>query len=815
VFCFSWFAPMVCAGLTTLAVGLDRASGQGADEIGQALQRSMIWAGDGSAGEASGPPGFVAFRKTVMVAEAPVRADLGIFADSRYLLWINGDYILRGPGRFVPNGPEYDRLDVASHLRRGANTLAILVLARGSSGKMMRHGPGLAVRLAVGDGPVVAADSSWKWSGATRYRQPVIKWGNEYDVVDARVEDGDWTKPEYDDRSWMTAVPVAGEQWGPLTARRSELLRGTVLAPALKRTLPVTLTAGQRLAFQVGRLVQAYTVLDFDAEPGSEIDLDYAGIHYVARGGRQSYISSDTHAFSEGAIAVKSGRVTLRGAKWVELLYPFDAAGSFTSNDLFLNDLWAMCVRSCQLLSEDSYVDCADRERTEWMDDDPPAFDVTRVALQAAPRRATSAAQADANAALLRELLRRTALTLQPGGWVKAHTASDRFDLHAQMEDRSCDWVEGARRYFASTGDAALVREIWPAIAAQMEWFLQRRTERGLVSAREWVVWGNPMGYVVAEGAALNAFVYQALVDAAYLGEQIGERSRAAEFGQAAAQLRAAFNRLLWNEQEGAYYSGLISNPTGQSVPLAERLEYSAVAGGFIARSSGPPLSGRGHLRFNGAALTVDAQGRISSTLFPALFALDQGIVLENRRERVTRYALAAGSQAQRLMTFYYLFKRWYDQNTPEWDRAVLDSMRERWKPMVLSPWQVSWEEFDGGSKAHIYGMYPAYFLSSYVLGVRVEGIGPAKHLLINPRLGDLTSAAGTVVTELGLVRVSWVKQAGHRLAFAVNLPRGGQAKLRLPGTRLMLDGRLASDSGKVIEVLLGAGKHQGFAAED
>ena len=35
-------------------------------------------------------------------------------------------------------------------------------------------------------------------------------------------------------------------------------------------------------------------------------------------------------------------------------------------------------------------------------------------------------------------------------------------------------------------------------------------------------------------------------------------------------------------------------------------------------------------------------------------------------------------------------------------------------------PWQTAWEEFDGGSKAHIYGMFPGYFLSAYVLGVRL-----------------------------------------------------------------------------------------------
>ena len=92
-------------------------------------------------------------------------------------------------------------------------------------------------------------------------------------------------------------------------------------------------------------------------------------------------------------------------------------------------------------------------------------------------------------------LVRRTALTLQPDGWVKAHTCSDRYDIHAKMEDRACEWVTGIRRYYEATGDTAIIREIWPAVVAQMDYFLDRRTPRGLVRARDWVVWGNPLGY--------------------------------------------------------------------------------------------------------------------------------------------------------------------------------------------------------------------------------------------------------------------------------------------------------------------------------
>ena len=220
--------------------------------------------------------------------------------------------------------------------------------------------------------------------------------------------------------------------------------------------------------------------------------------------GRQIHFTIDTRRFSHGEIVVKTGTATITGLKLIERLYPYDRLGSFKCSDPFLNRLWAMCARSCEVLSEDSYVDCADRERVEWMDDDPPGFDITRTAM-AGPGANGQPAYSDPR--LLAEMVRRTALTLQPDGWVKAHTCSDRYDIHAKMEDRACEWVAGIRRYYDATGDTALIREIWPAVVAQMTYLLERRAPRGLVRARDWVVWGNPLGYVTGETTTLNVFV--------------------------------------------------------------------------------------------------------------------------------------------------------------------------------------------------------------------------------------------------------------------------------------------------------------------
>ena len=88
-----------------------------------ALQDSFVWSPSAPAGKQV----YAVFRKTFNLQEKPKTAALQLFADSRYILWINGRYVDRGPCRFDPKGPEYDTLDVARFLQAGPNILAIVV----------------------------------------------------------------------------------------------------------------------------------------------------------------------------------------------------------------------------------------------------------------------------------------------------------------------------------------------------------------------------------------------------------------------------------------------------------------------------------------------------------------------------------------------------------------------------------------------------------------------------------------------------------------------------------------------------------------
>ncbi len=699
------------------------------DAVGKALQASFVWTNP----PLDQPGVAIAFRKTFDLPAKPARAMLHLFADARYILWVNGTYTERGPNRFQPNGPEYDSVNIAPQLAPGANTIAVLVAGNLSGGKAMHHAPGLAALLDIDGREAARTDNTWKWSDGTRFRQFGANWPNLGEIlVDARVEDGDWTALGYNDAAWKPAAAISGEAWGALTARRIPMLRERPVSVTFSNgaKLPVTLKAGEKLEFETGRIVQAYPVIDFNAEKDSELSFEPFGGRYLAKAGPQRHFTIDTRGITHGSIIVKTGTATITGFKLIERVYPFDRVGSFTCNDSFLNRLWDLCARSNEVLSEDAYVDCADRERVEWMDCDPPSFDITRIAM-AGP--GPDGKPLDSDPRLLEEMVRRTALTLQPEGWVKAHTCSDRFDIHAKMEDRACEWATGIRRYYDATGNKALVREIWPAVVAQLNYFLERRTSRGLVLAREWVVWGNPMGYVTLEGAGLNAWVYKALEDAAYLGRQTGGTEQAETFDHAAKDLAAAFNRVLWDESDGTYYSGYF-DPV-ESAAAAQKDSPSSV-------KNKPRLQMTGNL--------------VAPTVYPAIFALDRGIVSPEHRSSVIKYLLDHRDLKGRMMIYYYMHKLLYAADSPEYDKEVLDCYRKQWLGMVQAPAQCSWEEFGGGSHAHCYGMYPGYFLSAYVLGVRRDEPVSAGQLLIEPHPGDLAQAEGDVATEFGLMRVSW-----------------------------------------------------------
>jgi alpha-L-rhamnosidase len=322
-----------------------------------------------------------------------------------------------------------------------------------------------------------------------------------------------------------------------------------------------------------------------------------------------------------------------------------------------------------------------------------------------------------------------------------------------------------------------------------MSWFLHQRTARGLVLARQYTSFDDPLAYITGEGTALNAFIYQALRDSAGLARVIEEQAQAEDYVKAAAALGESFNQHLWNAAEGTYNSGFVKD-----------------------KSLGP-------------------------TAHAALLALDRGIVPADRRPSVRKWFLAhykrpgsfhccSNPDFEKMVadragidmpvTYYWVFQELYRMDSPAMDLEAVSEMRRRWGRMVRESDDTGtlWETFGGSESCHNYGAVPAYFLSSFVLGVRLDGPVWDRRLVIEPRLGDLSHAEGVVVTEFGPVPVSWKRQDGE-LVFRFEVPKGIKATLRVPdgdAATLVLDGQKvpANAQGRHVIAAVSAGVHEG-----
>ena len=582
-----------------------------ADEsLGRELQSSMIWAAEAPAGTQA----YVAFRKSFELKTQPeLPALLDIFADSRYLLWVNGEQILRGPCRFNPKRPEFDRIDVKPLLRPGKNVLTVLVHHYPMiNGRIMRHAPGLTARLEIGGREILRTDSSWRCTPNTEYRPSPGAWSSIPDQIDGRLVTGTWTTADFNDSTWQPALAVDGNTWGALQPRSMplpreiELTEVTLQASGRKLTaaLPLELgggasdsnrsgSSGNSVLLDLGRMALAYPVMELEADEGSVVQLQYAlrcrdghpfetygiGTTYTARSGRQRFIAADQWCARYVTVTCTTGKVRILGLKMIDRHYPFERVGSFTCSEPLLTSLWDMAVNTIEATCDDAYGSDA-RERDEWLQDPAqPNFITTRVAL-AGP--GVDGRKGFADPRLLKNLLRHAALAQLADGRLLATFPTDRAgDCHYVIEDYACQWVEALKLYVDSTGDRKFLREMWPTLTRQMQWFLDHRTPRGLLLAREYASFDNPLAYITCEGATMNAYFYQALRDADYLGRVLQQNPQAEIYATAAVELAAAYNKQLWNEAEGAYHSASLAEkvlgPTAHAQLLLVRNIYCAM----------------------------------------------------------------------------------------------------------------------------------------------------------------------------------------------------------------------------------------------
>lgn len=211
------------------------------------------------------------FRRRFELPQVPAAATLQIFADSRYLLFVNGVQLGRGPGRATPAFARVDEHDLKAVVQAGTNVIAVLVHVYGvdtawyetvkdytqsifGDGGLYAYG-----EFRVGEETIhLCSDESWRVVGCAAWKQasPRSGWGQGFiEDHDAREMPQNWTQPSFDDAGWDGAQLQVrraddldlAKGWGDIQPFPT-LLRREIAHMAEQEVLPVRVVSKHAVA---------------------------------------------------------------------------------------------------------------------------------------------------------------------------------------------------------------------------------------------------------------------------------------------------------------------------------------------------------------------------------------------------------------------------------------------------------------------------------------------------------------------------------------------------------------------------------------
>ena len=352
---------------------------------------------------------YVAFRKTFTLEQAVPTATAFISAADKYVLWVNGELVVldgslkRGP---TPYDSYYDTVEL-TNLKQGENTIALLVAFNGRSGDgsivpvlVDEEGDeytqaGLIFELDAG-GTTICSDSSWKAARHTGYKNRVTA-GADYPgysqssmlaernvYFDARDDLGDFMAEGYNDSEWEDATPVskAGDlPFGDLYSAMIQPIRFQDIVDFSNSAdyVGTPLTQDTTLVLDLPGNIQFTPYFELEAPAGKKLTL-YTDTYtdkqelpnfkdtYVTADGAQCYENYPWRSGSKLILEAEAG-VTFTRLGYRASGFNGEQAGSFTSSDPGLDQLWQESLNTLAICMRDTYMDCPERERGPYMGD--------------------------------------------------------------------------------------------------------------------------------------------------------------------------------------------------------------------------------------------------------------------------------------------------------------------------------------------------------------------------------------------------------------------------------------------------------------
>jgi len=190
----------------------------------------------------------ILFRKNFELSEKPESFIVHLSADNHYRLFVNGQYILRGPARGDLSHWFYETVDIAEYLQPGKNVIASEVVNWGPK-RSFTFFSQMTSFILQGDGEngklVNSSGGSWKCMNNLACSAKIVEWmtdrntidfglyvGNPTDSIRADKYPWGWETPDYDDSKWLPA------KWCDIAGGRDQQFAGGILYGGGKLLIP-------------------------------------------------------------------------------------------------------------------------------------------------------------------------------------------------------------------------------------------------------------------------------------------------------------------------------------------------------------------------------------------------------------------------------------------------------------------------------------------------------------------------------------------------------------------------------------------------
>ncbi len=240
----------------------------------------------------------------------------------------------------------------------------------------------------------------------------------------------------------------------------------------------------------------------------------------------------------------------------------------------------------------------------------------------------------------------------------------------------------------------------------------------------DWPVAERDSYELLPVNTVVNAFHYQTLVLMTRIARALGFPGDAADFTARAAKLKEAFNTVLFDSERGCYLDGIGSS-----------------------------------------------HASLHANVFPLAFDL----VPETQQAAVVAWIKSRG-MACSVYVAQYLLEALFKAGEADYAVELMTSEGLRsWLNMLQKGATITWEAWDQTLKPnqdwnHAWGTAPGNIIPRYVLGVRPLEPGYG-NIVIEPQLGYLDFAEGTVPTIRGPVHVRAWRDASGRVQKEVTVP--------------------------------------------